>query len=265
MKHYTSRILFSFLLFGSFLSVSPTLFAKEATGNVTVESPSTPPVDPENPGTNVKPDPSPSSEGPLRIDYVSALDFGYAKIDKTGRVYDARAQLFYDDTPARGSYIQITDARKIRNGWTLYATQENQFISTDNKAAKHPELLGAKLSFTNGWANATHSASDVNIAPKVETAISLEPGVQTKIATAEKGQGEGVWTIEFGASEESSNHQKTTLYPLTDQEGKPVMDSNFNKQAYGNTAVSLSVPDSTTIYPVEYQTVITWTIGSYPN
>ncbi|WP_339099595.1 hypothetical protein IGL98_001459 [Enterococcus sp. DIV0840] len=76
-------------------------------------------VDPEKPVKPIDPGPSPSTEGFLRIDFVPRLDFGRHQLSKNDHFYQARAQLFHDDTGPRGNFVQITDSRSTGAGWTL--------------------------------------------------------------------------------------------------------------------------------------------------
>ncbi|WP_271497923.1 WxL domain-containing protein, partial [Enterococcus sp. 5H] len=67
-------------------SVHATTDSLGQTGTVTVEGSSiSNPIDPENPGEVIDPGEGPSTEGPLRIDYVSSLDFGRAQLTDTNR------------------------------------------------------------------------------------------------------------------------------------------------------------------------------------
>lgn len=219
----------------------------------------TPPIDPEIPDVVVDPDkPNPKPKGSLRIDFVSSLDFGSVKIGSTNRKYDSRAQLFLSDTEARGNYIQITDVREESTGWTLQMEQTKQFVDS-----KGNELTGAVLSYDNAWANATHITPEITPDVTRET-LSLVPGEAEVVAKAKENAGWGVWTIEFGASTTNNNGQKGTLYPLTDSSGAALIDSRYKKQAYGNSAITLSVPNSTKILPTEYKTEIIWTIANFP-
>ncbi|MHC5372255.1 WxL domain-containing protein [Enterococcus sp. LJL120] len=234
-------------------------------GSVTVtDSGVTNPVDPENPEKEVDPGPGPSTDGELRIDFVSKLNFGSVSTTGTNRSYSSLAQLFHNEgTSARGYYIQVTDRRRAADGWNLTLTQDSQFNSKIIQDLDKKELEGAVLSFDEGWAN---SADNLERLPTVsrETLSINEMRTAYTVATASAGQGTGVWTIAFGASGENGSKQKNTLTALTDATGNAVMDSTFNKQAYSNSAISLSVPDTTKIYPVQYTTTLTWTLTAGP-
>ncbi|MHC5373975.1 WxL domain-containing protein [Enterococcus sp. LJL120] len=257
--------LFSFCLLASLTidqhSVSAS--ALGGSGSVTVRgSEVTPPKDPEKPGEEVDPGPGPSTTGDLRIDFVSSLNFGATKITETNRKYDSLAQLFHNDTNARGYYIQVTDQRSDAQGWTLTLSQDSQFNSSIIQDLDSQQLSGAVLSFDKGWANSAYTGS----APTVtrDTLAINEMGTAYTVASATSGQGVGIWTISFGASGENISGQDNTLTVLTDDDGQPVTDSTFNKTAYSNSAISLSVPDAIKIYPVQYTTTLTWTLEAGP-
>lgn len=232
-------------------------------GNVTVtDSGISEPVDPEKPGDVVDPGPGPSTDGNLRIDFASTLDFGSAKITDTDRIYPSLAQLFRSETNARGYYVQVTDRRPDATGWTLTLTQDKQFNSSIIQDLDNQELTGAVLSFGNGWANSSGGSGMPSVSR--DTLAINEMNTSYTVATATQGQGTGVWTIAFGASAENDSNQENTLTALTDAAGNPLMDATYNKQAYSNSAVSLTVPDTTKIYPVQYTTTLTWRLEAGP-
>ncbi|MGX7200792.1 hypothetical protein BCR22_14350 [Enterococcus plantarum] len=235
----------------------------DQSGSVSIKgSVVTNPVDPENPENVVDPGESPSTEGSLRIDYVSALDFGESKISKNGRDYHALAQQFFGETGPRGSYIQITDQQADSSGWTLQVKQNYQFTNPIIQETNEQDLKGAVLSLDKGWAN----SSGTSEAPTVmrETIALNSIGSAYEVATARAGSGKGVWTIEFGASDTNSSKQPATLTPVVDQARKPVIDSHYSKPVYSNSAITLSIPETTKIHPVEYQTEITWILAKLP-
>lgn len=232
-------------------------------GSVTVTgSDHTKPVDPENPGTTVDPGESPNTTGPLRIDYVSALDFNKATIQKKDRTYEALAQQFFDETEPRGSYIQITDQRGSSSGWTLQVKQNTQFHNYVIQNQEEQTLVGAYLSLDKGWANSSGDSQAPTVTRETIGLNAIDTAYE--VATASPGTGRGVWTIAFGASETNSNQQTPTLKPLKDKDGKDVIDEVYNKPAYSNSAVTLTVPESTKIYPVQYETEITWILAKLP-
>lgn len=243
-------------------SLCPLVVSAEAgfstNGHATVEaSNKTDPLDPENPLQPVDPGESPSTVGDLRIDFVSAINFAETKITETNRRYSSLAQLFFDGTPARGSYVQVTDLRSGAPGWTLQLKQTTQFKNGDSI-----ELNGARLSFDKGWAN----SGGTGTAPAVfRDTISIdEIGSSYQVASAATGAGDGTWLLSFGASATNKGSQETSLTALTGKDGKPMIDSLYQKQANSNSAITLSVPDKTTILPGDYQTELTWILQATP-
>lgn len=217
--------------------------------------------DPEHPENRVDPGESPSTTGPLRIDFVPQLDFSRNKMSEKTVAYPVQAQLFKDNTAARGNFIQITDTRSEALGWTLHLRQESQF---ENKNSPNKELKGAVLSFNHSWVNST---TDRSLAPTVsKEVIHLDQiGDTYNLAKAEVGKGSGIWSISFGASTENPMTMPPTLRPKTDATGNAVLDARFgNKQVMENEAITLSVPGKTKKDPVSYTTVLTWLLAELP-
>lgn len=217
--------------------------------------------DPEYPENIVDPGPSPSTSGDLRIDFVPQLDFSANKVSDKGMSLPVNAQLFLDETPARGNFIQITDERPKALGWSLQMRQETQF---KNMNTANNELKGAFLSFDKSWANST---SDLAYAPTVSKEVIevSSIGETYTLANAKSGDGSGTWSISFGASENNPLQLENTLTQRVDLNGKPVLNSDFaNKQNYQNSAITLNIPAATQIDAVEYTTVITWILSELP-
>lgn len=235
--------------------------AAKSDGKVVVEdSGSSAIFDPEHPENSANPGDILSTTGSLRIDFVSPLNFGRANSGEKDRKYDSLAQLFIDETPARGYFIQVSDYRQT-DGWELQLTQKTQFRSTIIQDLENQELKGATLSFDKGWASTNGNGTtplvtrDAVVLSNLNTAYS--------IATAKQGEGKGAWAITFGSSEDNPQENKPTLSPLSSS-NKPVINEKYNKQEYSNSAISLTVPDTTKIYPVEYTTKLEWTLVSGP-
>lgn len=220
-------------------------------------------VDPENPGNVVNPGESPSTRGALRIDFAPTLNFSAVPIKNKLRTYYALAQQFFDDTTPRGSYFQITDRREKPTGWSIQVKQTSQFHNDSIKAASERELKGAVLTLDKGWANSLNKKEQPTVTRDTIAIKSI--GEAYTVATAKPGEGKGVWTVAFGASESNQDGQKNTLTPQMNERGEPIMDPvHKNKQAYNNEAIQLTIPDGVTIHPVEYQMELTWLIGQLP-
>ncbi|MHC5374201.1 WxL domain-containing protein [Enterococcus sp. LJL120] len=252
------------LLFSSFTVSGVKVYANsfDGLGSVTVtDTGVTTPVDPENPGNEVDPGPGPSTTGELRIDFASSLNFGSGSTAGTNRSYTSLAQLFYNDVSARGYYIQVTDRRGDASGWTLSLSQDTQFTSGIIQDLDNQELKGAELTFGSAWANTSGNSGVPSVIR--ETKLT-EMNTAYNIVTAGQGQGKGVWTVSFGASAENQSDQPNTLTALKDSTGDAVIDTTYNKPAYSNSAITLTVPDTTKIYPVQYTTTLTWTLEAGP-
>lgn len=250
------------ILFSMIMSSSPVL-AAEQNGHVSVEDAGTSGIiDPEHPELIVNPGEGPSTTGSLRIDYISSLNFGSENLNKAGRKFSSLAQLFLDDTSARGYFVQISDFRPD-DGWELQLTQKNQFNSSIVQDANNRSLKGAILSFDKGWAN-TNGTSKAPLVTR--DAVSLESlDMAYTIATAGSNEGKGSWTIAFGSSESNPQEKETTLTPFKDKNGNAVINQQYEKPEYKNSAISLTVPKETKIYPVEYSTTLQWTLLAGPN
>ncbi|MHC5247466.1 WxL domain-containing protein [Enterococcus sp. LJL90] len=235
-------------------------------GSVTVVGPDVSDlIDPENPEVIVDPGEGYSTTGPLRIDFISDLGFGLERITASERTYSSLAQLFHSDTEPRGYYVQISDYREDVSGWQLQVSQESQFRNSVIQNIQEQELLGATLSFTKGWANTNGDENPGNIEVTNEAISISEIGANYTVAVAGEGEGKGVWTIAFGGSAGyQQNDPNGTLVPLITSEEKPLMDTTYNKQAYGNSAVQLSVPTNTKIHPLQYTTQLRWTLVAGP-
>lgn len=232
-------------------------------GSVTIQGRgTTDPFDPEVPGLIVDPGDVPSTTGTLRIDFASSLDFGAAKITESDRIFYARAQLFQGDTSARGSYIQITDEREKAAGWTLQVKQSHQFKMDVPQEDSEQELIGAVLSLDRGWANAINTSKMPTVTRDTININHINNAYE--VARADSGLGYGTWTIEFGASESNENNQENTITPLVDEDNAPIMDEQYQRQAYQNSAISLAIPEATKIYPVQYETELTWLLAELP-
>lgn len=236
-------------------------------GSVSVEvSDKTDPIDPENPGNPGTPsnpdDNNYSTNGSLRFDFISPLNFGANKITKTNRKYAALAQPFNGNVDARANYIQITNHQDSTAGWTLQVKQNRQFTSVIKDTRLAEELKGAVLSLDKGWAN---SMSDSR--PPVvtrETIAINEMGVTYEVASAKPNEARGTWVISFGASDKNTKNQSPTLSPAVDDHNNQLIDEKTKKPLMRNSAVTLTVPDSTTIQPVSYETELTWVLGKLP-
>ena len=217
--------------------------------------------DPEYPDNIVDPGPSPSTNGPLRLDFVPQFNFHRNKMVGKDMIYPVNAQLFHDETTARGNFIQISDNRGAALGWTLQLRQEAQF---QNSTESNHELNGAFLSLDKSWANSNRNENEAPIVAK--DVIRLDHiGETYNLADAKPGSGVGIWLISFGASATNPKGQENTLTPKIDTESKPILDPVFeNKQMVENSAITLSIPGATEKKSGTYTTVLTWILAELP-
>jgi len=218
-------------------------------------------VDPEHPDKAADPGATPTTDGPLRFDFVPQLNFWSNKVSDKDQTYFANAQLFLDGTGARGNFVQVSDYRENKSGWTLQVRQETQL---KNETTKNKELKGAVISLDQSW---TNSINDSSFAPTVSKEVIHinNIGETYDLAQAKAGTGEGTWSIIFGATIDNQQGRKDTLSPRMDQNGQPILDPDFNNQPiYQNNAVSLTVPGKTKKDPVQYETVLTWVLSELP-
>ncbi|OJG68413.1 hypothetical protein RV09_GL001660 [Enterococcus moraviensis] len=217
-------------------------------------------MDPERPGTPADPGESPKTNNLLRFDFVPQIDFGEAKMSNQDQTYYGNAQLFKDDTGARGNFIQVSDFRNDSPGWTLQLKQETQFQNIE----KGKELKGTVLSFDQSWAN---SINDPAMAPTVSKEVIrlLNIGEVYNLAEAKPTMGDGTWAIIFGASVNNDKKRPDTLKPKLDEQNNAIVDPRFNNQPiYENQAISLFVPGKAAKEPGNYQTVLTWILSELP-
>ncbi|MEI5992308.1 hypothetical protein A5881_003864 [Enterococcus termitis] len=218
-------------------------------------------VDPENPIKPVNPGTSPSTDGPLRFDFVPQLNFWSNEVSDKDQTYFANAQLFLDGTGARGSFVQISDYRENKSGWRLQLRQETQL---KNEITKNKELKGAIISLDQSW---TNSVNDSTYSPNVSKEVIHinNIGETYDLAQAKADTGEGTWSIIFGATIDNKQGRKDSLSPRIDKKGQPILDPDFNNQPiYQNKAISLTVPGKTKKDPVQYETVLTWVLSELP-
>ncbi len=158
----------------------------------------TPPVDPENPDKEVEPekdkdqpDPiSPGTPGPLSIDHASHINFGKVMKSGNAQTYYANPVIVKDgaDDLERGPYVQVTDNRGTKAGWSLSVKQKAQF------AQGASELEGAVLSLKDGEIRSSSSTDGViNHDIKFENFDEVYP-----VLGAQETFGAGTFTNQFG-------------------------------------------------------------------
>ncbi|WP_086312435.1 hypothetical protein A5821_000141 [Enterococcus sp. 7F3_DIV0205] len=216
--------------------------------------------DPEHPEIQVDPGETPQTEGDLRIDFVPKLNFSTVMISDKTAVFPVNAQLFHDQTEARGNFIQVSDYRDDSTGWTLQVRQEQQFKHTTKQGA---DLKGAVISLDQIWTNSTKNPS---LSPSVSKEVihMSNIGDTYNLAQAQPEKGSGTWSIIFGASKENENGRPNSLQKRLDVSGKEIEDPIFKKPVYSNQAITLSVPKETEKEAGSYSTVLTWILAELP-
>lgn len=220
----------------------------------------TKPVDPTEPGNEVKPEipgeiggpnPEPGTSGPLSIDFASSLYFGNdLEISNQDEIYYAEVQkVTYEvaqgthaanETVKRPNYVQVSDYRGGAKGWTLNVSQQGQL---QNATAQYKELVGSYISIAGSTAS-SDTPVDLVTPPAVND-VTLDPaGSAVTVMQAAAGKGANTWVDYFG---EVANVD--------------VKVGDTTKVAEKNTGVSLSVPGTTPKDTVLYTTTLTWSLS----
>lgn len=204
---------------GDYTSNGYVNFAEGDNTNVTPVDPLDPttPVGPTNPDGST---PNPGTGGALSIDFASSLSFGTQSISSTNATYYAHAQWISKDKDGnpvditRPNYVQVTDTRGTWSGWTLTVAEASQFANSAGES-----LTGAELTFSNGYANGTTSATP----SFVKTGTSVISTSATKILGAGQNEGMGTWVYGLGGNADYqenggahlSNTAVSTASPIT--------------------------------------------------
>lgn len=179
--------------------------------------------DPEKPGETVKPEkPGNQNDGDLMITYVSDLNFGTHKEGESWEWF-AKADKMTGDkyvTP----FVSVKDNQgPNRNGWTLTATLDKNFISTDGN-----ELRGAKLLYSNMSSKAPEGAQSPKTAPTVASGEKeLTKGVAVQIASADATNGLGLHSIALGNLDKRAEDGVTNGVKLTTTNKTQPLDKEY--------------------------------------
>ncbi|MGO3749106.1 WxL domain-containing protein, partial [Vagococcus salmoninarum] len=196
------------------------------------------PVDPMDPGNEIKPNPSnPGTQnpGPLSIDYMSSIYFGKQKAYGNDQAYFAELDtVFMADNRQKPvpNYVQITDNRGTNQGWSLAVKQESQFKNEGNKT-----LGKAELRLFNGTPNSQNSLDKGPVANQ-KIILRLDnsgQGINSNVMQAKANNGHGTWTNMFGSDLETAKK-----------------------------SVELFVPGGTLIEKGSYRTTLIWTLSDEP-
>ena len=182
-------------------------------------------IDPEEGG--------PSSNGPLRIDFASNINFGVQEISATDKTYNA---LLNNYTTASGdayvsTFAQITDNRGTNGGWELSLAATEFTIAGTSSTIENAQLKIVDVpNVTNDFGYHT----DTNPVGKATGNII---GGEAPIATAQINQGMGQWHVTLGETGKKSELSE-------------------------NKAIQLEVPGrSQTLPGATYTSTLTWTLS----
>lgn len=192
------------------------------------------PTTPLNPGG-----PDFGTTGPLSIDFASEFNFGFNPISNKDEVYFARAQAYEEDLNKTPNFVQVSDRRGKYTGWVLTVKQANQFQAVEKTT--HGTLNGAmiKIAQPSVKSNALGTTSPIAVEE-----LTLVPGIESKVVTAEKEAGAGTWVTYWGEVEK-------------------IVEKNEVGQSHTNEvtkAIQLHVPGETPKDPVTYQTKLVWNL-----
>ncbi|MGM0124013.1 hypothetical protein IGI37_001387 [Enterococcus sp. AZ194] len=186
------------------------------------------PVDPTNPGG----EPNPGTTGPFSIDFASSFNFGLNKITNQTMDYYARAQTFTGGTSERANYVQVSDNRGTKEGWTLTVTQKEQLkATTATTATTNDTLTGAEITLNDSAVNSVSTST----APVAEATMTLVPGEPSTVMSAKVGEGAGTHLTKWGTDEET-----------------------------GAKSVALEIPGGSTKEKAVYSTKLIWTLSDTP-
>ncbi|EKT6042412.1 WxL domain-containing protein [Listeria monocytogenes] len=190
-------------------------------------TPNTDPVDPIDPDGGDDPyvpddtPVNPDDTNPLKIVYVSTLDFDTQSISSEEQVYTANKVTTTSQvdgtTKEMNPAVTISDGRGTGAGWTLQVQQDSEF--TD--AASGDTLEGADLVLnqTDVYTNTANNA----VAPTGSTAIDVNTTGNTNVLTAAVDAGQGTWQEEFeaqltvaGNTAQEGNYSTSLTWTLLD-------------------------------------------------
>lgn len=214
------KIIFATALFSAAVLGSSVVQAADkegtSTANIGINAPDPDnPVDPIDP---IDPDDNPNSNdptgntGPLRIDYISNIDFGSQTISGATQTYTAAA-------PKLRTEVQVSDLRGTGAGWNLqvsYSQDKAGFKTADGK-----DLKGAELNLPLGDLKTT---PDNQSGLPTAAALTVNANAQN-IMTSAVNAGLGTWddemntqnvTLKVPAGNLAGSYQATLTWTLTD-------------------------------------------------
>ncbi|MBM5694371.1 WxL domain-containing protein [Listeria seeligeri] len=190
-----------------------------------VFEPNTTPVNPVNPDDD---DPyvpedgpvNPDDTNPLKIAYVSTLDFDTQVISSENKVYTANKVTLTNQldstTKEINPAVTIADGRGTGAGWNLQVKQNNAFTNT----AGTDTLEGAELTLEKS--SIYSNKSNASVAPIGEDSVDVNTS-NANVLTAAEDSGQGVWQEEMvaklavaGNTAKEGTYSTTLTWTLTD-------------------------------------------------
>ncbi|EFS01576.1 cell surface protein [Listeria seeligeri FSL N1-067] len=175
-----------------------------------VFEPNTTPVNPVNP----------DDTNPLKIAYVSTLDFDTQAISSENKVYTANKVTLTNQldstTKEINPAVTIADGRGTGAGWNLQVKQNNAFTNT----AGTDTLEGAELTLEKS--SIYSNKSNASVAPIGEDSVDVNTS-NANVLTAAEDSGQGVWQEEMvaklavaGNTAKEGTYSTTLTWTLTD-------------------------------------------------
>ena len=165
------------------------------------------PINPEE-LIEIDEDEYPKTEGPLSINYVSAITFGSQEATGEDTIFKSElSRVIYQGKSLKvPNYVQVSDHRGSNSGWRLEVKQSDPF-----KNGVY-ELNGTELKLSNTKLNSL--SGDMTVAPKVVGDLSLSSNDEYQLLIqADKDQGMGTWLIRFGEDNNEAPESVTLFVP----------------------------------------------------
>ncbi|MBF2595393.1 WxL domain-containing protein [Listeria welshimeri] len=205
-------------------TLSPKRFPATSERTIIIE-PNTTPVNPVNPDDDdpYVPDDNPvnpDDTNPLKIAYVSTLDFGTQAISSENKVYTANKvtltnQLDSTTTKEINPAVTISDGRGTGAGWKLQVKQNSAFTN-----ASSDTLEGAQLTLEKSGIYSNQS--NTSVAPTGVASVDVNTS-NANVLTSAANTGQGVWQEEMvgklavaGNTAKEGTYSTTLTWTLTD-------------------------------------------------
>lgn len=206
-------------------------------------------VDPEKPVYSIDPHEDENGEtgvtnnrGSLRIDYVSNFKFGSQAVQSGSQQFHAalipadaeHTESGYIEVP---NFVQLSDLRGTKAGWTLSVKQDDYFKVTSGELEGR-EMTGARITLDNIITNTARQENAVQTAADKITFTAI--GEYYHLMTAVKGEGTGTHVAHFG-------------------------EYNQGQKESARNSVILEIPAGIEKTIAPYQTSFTWLLADVPD